>query len=1617
MRSADRVQAWLALFDIIAAVAVIVYWVIFVTVATAEQHGHLPPSPFVDSRTSFLLATSTCLRPASLTLVSGLSFLHLRRGKMINLGSFDWTLWTTAFAATFALSLMCWTISMTLTQNLSRNTLPGTLIGFNFILNSISTLCLIGLMQAIYRASLVMSLPVRRIRRPSQSKAGAEKTLPAAPPLILPSQPEIYAAAGKIRHNEAQDDLMPPERHGDGNNVETRHSRPLPSAEIMPGPPPVTGTMTTSTGGAQSAIATSGVASSADPYRINATGTRTTTGGSRSAQESVSDRRAKLSRARSGQQLCIAEETSQCQGHDLHDFSVPVEGPAHACEVRTPAVIRCASSASTSIDSPDHWDQSRKSIKAALEGISKAGQGPDVEEWRYSLSMPALGDANTTSIEMKQDQHSSPPHQHETSQPDTEVSLSHRRMYAEVEEEVDRMFTEVGLGSFVKSRWRQTFPLAAFELACSGADQSIGENDPHRHFFTPGELGDTHPRPAFTVARSMPSMRLDAVTSHREAPVASRYPPSAARTSGNGHRDTGTSLSSSFLSPTPTPGASTPSLGLHRTDSSNSLCSLLVIPAGEHARYPMINMPTEPAAQTTCDARGDLLGAESALLRIASYATLRAVDAGLADAESRGPALEAGNAPEDATIPSVQSIHSQELRDAEARERRVSERETKIAYVRLGSHMVCLWLTFILSLPYLTFYWTHPHGSSAHCAQAVLLVLATLLSGPLSLLQIFLVYEQREGAFARAVGRFLQQLHQAELACAPTLERARRRCGHVGTSFVSTLISMRTLVEDKMAHRRGANTTTPAPPVRSVPYERRHWTAGQVTGDRVVRPRSAFVRGMSLLFEPNPRLEVLPSERDSSSIRSQVQRLWEIRPRVSFDHMHEQRSPRPSDATSSETFGSARRQHIPETSSFHPPGRAVNASSRVSPPPLPPPRGLPPRNDFRLDGLSAMLLPRLVPGLSIGPEMEVADDDERTLVEEYRQFYHRYLSDLPDLFSVASAREAFEGIRNSIMRRIQAQGRAGASSSSSLSPPQPSCDVITLNSIGEVDAASRLSFETALPDMSLEELDDKPPPVPPKDNDPPPPAEHTLEGQGLRTDVSNSNARGHKNHGRSSSVSVEFSEAVASARSVSIRSRRGRHRETFSLPDARPQSLDVSARQSTLGSIEDETSVQDEPSSEKVGSLAQNASMSLEVDALANTNRRSLASELGLNSMRPSLGSEMGLESVGSGPNRRSLSADFGILLASLRRQSEQSPTSSERTTSNSLISTLISDLSSVSTASIHPTSLSSSLGPVTTSDPPPSKTAAPHKGEVGGQSMSEQSLSALHQELSSPLLQANAPLEEEQQHQQEQEQGMTTAEFSQIVESMDPLTLHRYLHPAIPLETLDEVTEEMTADLTRSLEEIWTRSQRDSFMRPQRGGGGVGHLTTTATPARAKGKKLWLEYGPDTPCSVMGNYGSVLIKRRDGEDDEQDGVEAVHPRGDACLSTVDLNAVESGVSLLPFDTSVWISEPAAKLALKGSDDIVPEVQNPAGLAAADTTIAFEREAEWVSHPNRMTTTPITKVRGEGSARFSSSLMVRKMQGRDGQSHEGEAIKMSGRIPSIHVRAPSDSSAMSFFHV
>ncbi|CCF49513.1 uncharacterized protein UHO2_05667 [Ustilago hordei] len=51
---------------------------------------------------------------------------------------------------------------------------------------------------------------------------------------------------------------------------------------------------------------------------------------------------------------------------------------------------------------------------------------------------------------------------------------------------------------------------------------------------------------------------------------------------------------------------------------------------------------------------------------------------------------------------------------------------------------------------------------------------------------------------------------------------------------------------------------------KSVPYLSQHWTAGRVKGDRVVAPRSSFMRGLNLMMNPRPKLQVLPAHSQAS---------------------------------------------------------------------------------------------------------------------------------------------------------------------------------------------------------------------------------------------------------------------------------------------------------------------------------------------------------------------------------------------------------------------------------------------------------------------------------------------------------------------------------------------------------------------------------------------------------------------------------------------------------------------------------------------------------------------------------------------------------------------------------
>lgn len=160
--------------------------------------------------------------------------------------------------------------------------------------------------------------------------------------------------------------------------------------------------------------------------------------------------------------------------------------------------------------------------------------------------------------------------------------------------------------------------------------------------------------------------------------------------------------------------------------------------------------------------------------------------------------------------------------------------------------------------------------------------------------------------------------------------------------------------------------------VGSVAYETRHWHAQTVSGDRVIEPRPAYRRIASLLWAPHPRLEVLPASTHG-------------RARDSTSENDHRSTISAGDATDGWEQADAASEHPGRTgspvralpSTPQPPGRFPDEERQSAP------GSIRRRASYLLDGLSAMLLPKLVPGIHIGPDVRIADDDERTLVDEY----------------------------------------------------------------------------------------------------------------------------------------------------------------------------------------------------------------------------------------------------------------------------------------------------------------------------------------------------------------------------------------------------------------------------------------------------------------------------------------------------------------------------------------------------------------------------------------------------------------------------------------------------------
>ncbi|PWN42038.1 hypothetical protein IE81DRAFT_145840 [Ceraceosorus guamensis] len=136
-----------------------------------------------------------------------------------------------------------------------------------------------------------------------------------------------------------------------------------------------------------------------------------------------------------------------------------------------------------------------------------------------------------------------------------------------------------------------------------------------------------------------------------------------------------------------------------------------------------------------------------------------------------------------------------------------------------------------------------------------------------------------------------------------------------------------------------------------------------------MKSRSAWVRAGSLLFCPRPPLEILPtcSSREdaySSHPRNSIQRVGDdedagARPRGSADN-------RRSASSSNALADTIRKSQSCED----------KAEGAAKP----------------LDGLSAMILPKLVPGLTLPASIQIVEDDERTLCELYEAHRREVMS-------------------------------------------------------------------------------------------------------------------------------------------------------------------------------------------------------------------------------------------------------------------------------------------------------------------------------------------------------------------------------------------------------------------------------------------------------------------------------------------------------------------------------------------------------------------------------------------------------------------------------------------------
>lgn len=178
--------------------------------------------------------------------------------------------------------------------------------------------------------------------------------------------------------------------------------------------------------------------------------------------------------------------------------------------------------------------------------------------------------------------------------------------------------------------------------------------------------------------------------------------------------------------------------------------------------------------------------------------------------------------------------------------------------------------------------------------------------------------------------------------------------------------------------------------VKSVPYAREHWTAGKVVRDAVLAPRSAVRRGFSLAFEVRPRLDILSQMEDlpprsasapdllqptegvrssSSSTAAELSQDWVFTSNTTeagfaYPYTMDSDLSSPGRARHVEDYSSASAPltpHLP--GAWRTPWSRHRASQSGDPAHT---------RDFQLDGLSALILPQIAPGISLGSDIAIS---------------------------------------------------------------------------------------------------------------------------------------------------------------------------------------------------------------------------------------------------------------------------------------------------------------------------------------------------------------------------------------------------------------------------------------------------------------------------------------------------------------------------------------------------------------------------------------------------------------------------------------------------------------------